>query len=501
MEDHISVKETSPNENTALPIDKENLPPTDSNILIFSNAIKMSVESLNTSITGQIKSSMNEINSSNLEMVKLLGQLTRPQQQTHPSYDGVCDSDKRNSQVHSSYDDTREHSPPRPAYSGGENQGHDFTNHGNVLGTKYYGSPHPLTPNSIDTKTAKSAFSSYSNLQKWSEQDDLSPHNGDVNVTPNNKKVGGEDERHDDDDNLSIHVVDDEFSQITAKIKTVDQTHTVTNIADDGHESIFKKYMDEFRPELRVGPPLDIDLAEAVVYFATNQLEPEKIQARQNNNMRPDNFDISTKLTNKTIFTLHCGDASFARNTDVKLQKVQNQVVSAIYPIVRAVDYLKQLNIASLGPTYDKLMEGVILLTNTLQNTDQMRRDLYKNVLPVAWKGLVNKPEHPTTELFGDIDTRIKDLQNDQKILVSLQEAKASDEKDKKKLGEKNKFHGSSSTVSQPKKARYDQNKSSDYNNDYHNTGYPKNVRGFPQTRGRPSGRRGNRRSRRGNYY
>ena len=230
---------------------------------------------------------MDQINSSNQMIVKLLEKLTNSQQQTHPSYDGVCDY-KRSSQVHPSSDGTREYSPPRPKYLGGENQEHDFINHGDVLSsTNYYGSPtHTPHTSNISINTANTTVPSYRNLQKWSAQHDLSPHEGDINVTSKNKRGVVDDECHDDDDdddddNVSIHVIEDEFSKITDKIRTVDQkanntthTHTVTN----PEESIFKKYIDEFQPELKVGPPIDIDLAEAVKYFANNQLESEKFK-------------------------------------------------------------------------------------------------------------------------------------------------------------------------------------------------------------------------------
>ena len=88
------------------------------------------------------------------------------------------------------------------------------------------------------------------------------------------------------------------------------------------------------------------------------------------------------------------------------------------------MDYLKNLHLDSVSPATDKIMDGIILLTNSLQTTDQLRSDMYKNVLPSEWKGLMSKPKGPHDELFGDIEARVKDFQTQQNILQSFQEAK-----------------------------------------------------------------------------
>ena len=86
--------------------------------------------------------------------------------------------------------------------------------------------------------------------------------------------------------------------------------------------------------------------------------------------------------TNRTIFKLNCGDVSHARGTDIKLQHVEQNVVKTTYPIIRDVADLQQLEQPTLKPALEKLMDGVILLTDTMQELEQSRRKLYKHVLP-----------------------------------------------------------------------------------------------------------------------
>ena len=79
-------------------------------------------------------------------------------------------------------------------------------------------------------------------------------------------------------------------------------------------------------------------------------------------------------------------------------------------------------------------MDGVILLTDTIQELEQSRRELYKNVLPDGWKGLLAKPDEKHDELFGNIETHLKDCQADTKLQEQVVEERA---KEVKKLTDK----------------------------------------------------------------
>ena len=150
--------------------------------------------------------------------------------------------------------------------------------------------------------------------------------------------------------------------------------------------------------------------------------------------MRPENVDLMMRTTNRTIFKLNCGNVSHARSTDIKLQHAEQNVGKSTYPIIRAVEELKQLWQPALKPAIDKLADGIILLTDTVQDMEQSRRDLYKTVLPEGWKGFLAKPEESHDELFGNIEARLMYCQADTKLQEQVVEERA---KETKKYAEK----------------------------------------------------------------
>ena len=129
------------------------------------------------------------------------------------------------------------------------------------------------------------------------------------------------------------------------------------------------------------------------------------------------------------MFKLHCGDVSHARNTDMKLQHVEQNVVKATYPLVRAVKDLQKLQHPAIAPAIAKIMDGIIILSDTVQDCEQTRQDLYKNVIPESWKGLLEKPEEQHQELFGDIETHLKVCQTENKIKEQVVEKRAKESK------------------------------------------------------------------------
>ena len=150
--------------------------------------------------------------------------------------------------------------------------------------------------------------------------------------------------------------------------------------------------------------------------------------------MRPENVDLMMLTTNMTIFKLNCGDVTHARSTDIKFHQAEQDVVKSTYPIIRAVEELKKIRQPALKPAIDKLVDGIILLTDTVQDLEQSRRDLYKTVLPEGWKGLLAKSEESHNELFGNIEALLKDCQADTKVQEQAVEERA---KEAKKNAEK----------------------------------------------------------------
>ena len=176
-------------------------------------------------------------------------------------------------------------------------------------------------------------------------------------------------------------------------------------------------------------PPLNGDLAKTINLFCDTKLSADKLKERRLREMRPENIDLFMRTTNITIFKLHCGDVSHAHNTDMKLQHVEQNVVKATYPLVWAVEDLQKLHHPAIAPAIAKIMDGIILLTDTVQDCEQTRQELYKNVIPESWKGLLEKPEEQHQELFGDIETRLKVCQTENKIKEQVVEEQAKESK------------------------------------------------------------------------
>ena len=84
--------------------------------------------------------------------------------------------------------------------------------------------------------------------------------------------------------------------------------------------------MEEYKPDSAFGPPLNGDLAKTINLFCDTKLSADKLKEIRLREMRPENIDLFMRTTNSTIFKLHCGDVSHARNTDMKLQHGEQNV-------------------------------------------------------------------------------------------------------------------------------------------------------------------------------
>ena len=68
-------------------------------------------------------------------------------------------------------------------------------------------------------------------------------------------------------------------------------------------------------------------------------------------------------------------------------------------------------------------LDSFSLLTSANLQMDQMGREGFKAALPTRYKCLVNVPAPPTELLFGDLNTRMKDLDENAKLEDTLQSA------------------------------------------------------------------------------
>ena len=354
--------------------------PADPNVLIYSNAINMAVEMLGNTLATQIGSAMGNVAESMKEMAAAFEKQQR-HLQVHSSSEDTCLVGALASRPcsHGSAGGKVSLSFGRaasscPCLEGGGGTPYDFKNHGcqSPLAT-----PVP-----------------------WDPKGDLPLQGVDSDDSPSKHSV------------LSLEAGDvDEFDLAVQKLTTKNtlpgSPPPPPQLGTPLMDTLYSKYMDEYQPDSVVGPCVSDDLARTVNLFYGKKLPNEKLKERRLQEMRPEKVDLLIRMTNRTVFKLNCGDVSHVRGTDIKLQHAEQNVVKSTYPIIRAVEDLQQLQQPALKPAIDKLMDGIILLTDTVQDIEQSRRELYKNVLPEGWKGLLAKPEDTHSELFVKLQEQV----------------------------------------------------------------------------------------------
>ena len=61
-------------------------------------------------------------------------------------------------------------------------------------------------------------------------------------------------------------------------------------------------------------------------------------------------------------------------------------------------------------------MDSVGILSSANLHVDQLRRDRFKPVLPTGYKSLATSPDAPSEFLFGNLDKRMKDVEEKLKL-------------------------------------------------------------------------------------
>ena len=114
------------------------------------------------------------------------------------------------------------------------------------------------------------------------------------------------------------------------------------------------------------------------------------------------------------------------RGHDLQLQSIQKVMTKAMLPLVRLADsfLLAESDSAVMPAPTDALhacLSSFSLLATANLQMDQLCRDGFKAALPPQYKGLTTIPEPPTELLFGDLNKRMKDLDEKAKLETNLQ--------------------------------------------------------------------------------
>ena len=183
----------------------------------------------------------------------------------------------------------------------------------------------------------------------------------------------------------------------------------------------------DFEVEETTGPPLSEAMAQRVGHIIKMELQPEKLKLRLDRELCPGNApSISAKKVNPSLFNKRGGPMAAIRGHDLQLQSIQKVMTKAMLPLVRLADsfLLAESDSAVMPAPTDALhacLSSFSLLATANLQMDQLRRDGFKAALPPQYKGLTTVPDPPTELLFGDLDKRMKDLDEKAKLETNLQ--------------------------------------------------------------------------------
>ena len=176
----------------------------------------------------------------------------------------------------------------------------------------------------------------------------------------------------------------------------------------------------DFEVEETTGPPLSEAMAQRVGHIIKMELQPANAVSNAPS--------ISAKKVNPSLFNKRGGGGAMAaiRDHDLQLQSIQKVMTKAMLPLVRLADsfLLAESDSAEMPSPTDELYACLssfsFLATANLQ-MDQLHRDGIKAALQPEYKGLTTVPDPPTELLFGDLDKRMKDLDEKAKLETNLQ--------------------------------------------------------------------------------
>ena len=193
--------------------------------------------------------------------------------------------------------------------------------------------------------------------------------------------------------------------------------------------STLDRALADFEVEETTGPHLSEAMALRVCHILKTPLLSEKLKVRMDRELCPSNTPlISAKKVNQSLFNKREGPMATIRGHDLQLQSVQKIMTKAMLPLVRLADsfLLAELETPAMPSPTEALnarVDSFSLRANANLQMDQMRREGFKAALPTRYKGLVNVPDPLTELLFGDLDTRMKDLNEKAKLEDTLQSA------------------------------------------------------------------------------
>ena len=166
-------------------------------------------------------------------------------------------------------------------------------------------------------------------------------------------------------------------------------------------------FHDEIKSD-QSGPPVKQELADLVSKMIKEGIIDDKLADKIKNYPRPQNCEALTKVTvNKLIWEKMTPSP---RSQDVKLQKVQTNLIAGVSAVVKSVD--KLLDLPDINDEIIRgLVDGISLFAMANREVNLRRREHIRPELNQSYRHLCSSSLPVTSELFGDdVSKQVKEL-------------------------------------------------------------------------------------------
>ena len=154
-----------------------------------------------------------------------------------------------------------------------------------------------------------------------------------------------------------------------------------------------------FTDDEEVGPKIDEGLAKMANAALRGKAQPEKLKKLAEKYKRPENVDnLQSPKVEEILWRQLRKDS---KGIDYVLQKNQSSLSVALVPIIKAVGILHSSKTKEMNPLKELITDAFKILSLSVTNNHEIRREKIKKELDPKYKGICNK-EASTTKLFGD---------------------------------------------------------------------------------------------------
>ena len=186
------------------------------------------------------------------------------------------------------------------------------------------------------------------------------------------------------------------------------------------NSAILSQLEKEFNVSEQDGAEINENLAVIVQKLLKEKPEEDKLDEIKKRYLRPKN--CKTLAETRVNLAIWNNLSERARTSDIKLQKVQKSLVKGATAVVQVVNDL--INTPDMPPKdqiVNRLMDGVLLMTNANIELNVRRREALKPELHSSYRYLCVPSNPITTELFGDyLPKAVKDITDTNRITSKL---------------------------------------------------------------------------------